>query len=100
MVGDNYKPKPPRILRSTVKSDSTNKLSVSSEPEVIEQIAVDLNWWESCEERPALTEQDRAYLNSIIIGQAICPRMAFLRNEERARKLLGLEGGSLDDGYK
>lgn len=84
MVGKNYKPKPPRIMRSTVKFGDAS--------ETVEQIAVDLKWWESCDgERPALTEADREYLNSIVIGQAICPRMVFLRNEERARTLLGLE---------
>lgn len=89
MVGPNYKPKPPRIVRSTVKSGSTNKIAMHTEPEVIEQIAIDLKWWEA--NKPTVSAEDRDYLNSIVIGQAICPAMAFLRNEERARKLLGLE---------
>lgn len=86
MTGQNYKPKPPRVQKSTLRISG-------DEVRQIEQIVIDLNWWESClnPERPSISQTDRDYLNGIVVGSAICPRMVFLKNEERARKILGLE---------
>jgi hypothetical protein len=65
--------------------------AISITGDVAGYIRVDLEWWESCEFDLTLSEEDRDYLNEIVVQVEYKPRMAYLENTERARKILGLE---------
>lgn len=55
-----------------------------------EKIRIDMKWWVTQNDF-RLGEDDLLYLSSIIVGQSICPRVSWIQNTEKARRILRLE---------
>jgi hypothetical protein len=71
------------ILMRTLTKQNPPRVSEDS-------IHIDKRWYEEWRKQHAPPQEDLDYLNTIILGQTICPPYFTIKNESRARTIFGI----------